>query len=60
MDISIKIEDGNVIIYGPGGGRRADLGTMRPDDHQLCRVIYRAIEFGKREKEREIRATLGL
>lgn len=58
-DLTIKIEGGNVIIYR-NGGRINDLGTIRPDDDQLCRVIYRAIEFGKALKAGEVRAVLNI
>lgn len=59
MDYQIKIEDGDVKVYSPDGGLCSHLGTLRPNDEQICRVIHRAIELGRQDKANEIRDVIG-
>lgn len=59
MSLSIKIEGDSVNIKRDGANA-GTLGTLMPrNDEQLVRIIHRAIELGKEEKAREIRAVIG-
>lgn len=54
-----QIEDGEVKIYR-GDGAAGSLGTLRPNDEQVVRVIKRAYELGRTDKAVEVRETLGV
>jgi hypothetical protein len=56
--IRIEIDGDDVTIVD--GDQHISLGTRAPDDEQLCRVIARAFDYGRRHKAREIRTALGV
>lgn len=53
-----QIEDGEVKIYR-GDGAAGSLGTLRPNDEQVIRVIKRAYELGRTDKAAELREAIG-
>jgi len=57
MDLVFKIEDGEVKMYR-GQGFAGSLGTLRPDDEQIVRVIRRAFNAGRADKARELREAI--
>ena len=54
-----QIEDGDVKIYR-GDGAAGSLGTLRPNDEQIVRVIKRAYELGRGDKACELREALNV
>lgn len=58
--VTFKIEGGSVLMFRDGARIQGDLGTVLPDDEQLCRVLMRVFEAGRQDKAREIRKCLAL
>lgn len=60
MEISFKIENGDVNMYH-GEAFCGKLGTLLPhSDEQLLRLLYRAVKLGADRKAGEIRSVLGV